>query len=166
MCPQTAKLLATIATSLPRMSQGRMQELIENPDQVRRLLKRALNPARIVRPARFWYTKTELPDFTLVVVTAASLGFANGQVTAGEICDRASQIGLVPCLDDYPLIASQEQDKGFIRINEPFNPEASHASYIQYVSSTHSSSGLIDLNAVFASATRWLFMKPKCKPSD
>ncbi len=162
-CKQTGKLLARVAESMPHMHSDTMQQWIDNPLGLQRVLKRALNPSLIIRPPKVSVWKTSLAAGDFAAVTPAELGFANGNVTAGEICDRAIEIGLEHCTGgSFNQLPAQEVSNGLIVLFEPVSPHASHCGYIEFCKGegNRSVSGQLNLNETRSGKVRWLFLMP------
>lgn len=159
-CKQTGKLLARVAESMPHMHSDTMQQWIDNPLGLQRVLKRALNPSLIIRPAKMSVWKTSLAAGDFAAVTPAELGFANGNVTAGEICDRALEIGLELCSrESFRQVPPGEIGNGLIVLIGSVSPSASHCGYIEFCKNggNHSVSGQLNLNETRPGKVRWLF---------
>ncbi len=162
-CKQTGKLLARVAESMPHMHSDAMRQWIDNPLGLQRVLKRALNPSAIIRPANVSVWKTSLAKGDFAAVTPAQLGFANGNVTAGEICDRAIEISLEYCTrGSFNQLPVQEVNNGLIVLFEPVSPYASHCGYIEFYKGeeNRSISGQLNLNETRSGKVRWLFLIP------
>lgn len=145
---------------MPHMHSDTMQQWIDNPLGLQRVLKRALNPPLIIRPAQVSIWKTSLAAGDFAAVTTAELGFANGNVTAGEICDRALEIGLELCTSEsFRQLPAREISNGLIVLIGPVSPSLSHCGYIEFCKGeeNRSASGQFNLNETRPGKVRWLF---------
>lgn len=169
-CEQTAKLIARIAENLPSMRPDIMQQWIQNPFGLQRVLKKALNPSKIVRNAniRHWQTaRLDGQETSFVAVTSAELGFAGGQITIAEICERALEMGLkIPdgASEIWGLkTLPQETNRGLVMIFGPVEPFDTDIGFVAYLGgeNNRTNSGRANINLVQKSTTRYIFIQPR-----